>query len=48
MVDEKKLQVRPEVKKLVTFSRLNLQDDSKMLFMKGMDRDFLLQRVDLF
>jgi chemotaxis protein methyltransferase CheR len=36
-VDEKKLQVRPEVKKLITFSRLNLQDDSKMLFMKGMD-----------
>jgi len=35
--DEKKLQVRPEVKKLITFSRLNLQDDSKMLFMKGMD-----------
>ena len=33
----KKLQVRPEVKKLVTFSRLNLKDDSKMLFMKGMD-----------
>jgi chemotaxis protein methyltransferase CheR len=39
-VDEKKLQVRPEVKKLVTFSRLNLQDDSKMLFMKGMDLIF--------
>lgn len=37
VVDEKKLQVRPEVKKLVTFSRLNLQDDTKMLFMKGMD-----------
>ena len=36
-VDEKKMQVRPEVKKLVTFNRLNLQDDSKMLFMKGMD-----------
>lgn len=36
-VDEKKLQVRPEVKKLITFSRLNLQDDAKMLFMKGMD-----------
>ena len=36
-VDEKKLQVRPEVKKLITFSRLNLQDDSRMLFMKGMD-----------
>jgi chemotaxis protein methyltransferase CheR len=39
-VDEKKLQVRPEVKKLITFSRLNLQDDSKMLFMKGMDLVF--------
>ena len=37
LVDEKKLQVRPEVKKLVTFSRLNLQDDTRMLFMKGMD-----------
>jgi chemotaxis protein methyltransferase CheR len=36
-VDERKLQVRPEVKQLITFSRLNLQDDSKMLFMKGMD-----------
>ena len=40
MLDEKKLQVRPEVKKLITFSRLNLQDDSKMLFMKGMDLIF--------
>ncbi len=40
VVDEKKLQVRPEVKKLVTFSRLNLQDDSRMLFMKGMDLIF--------
>ncbi|MFY9682364.1 MAG: protein-glutamate O-methyltransferase CheR [Candidatus Sulfotelmatobacter sp.] len=40
IVDEKKLQVRPEVKKLVSFSRLNLQDDSKMLFMKGMDLIF--------
>src|SRR3981081_2489367 len=39
-VDEKKLQVRPEVKKLITFNRLNLQDDSKMLFMKGMDLIF--------
>ncbi len=38
--DEKKLQVRPEVKKLITFSRLNLQDDSKMLFMKSMDLIF--------
>jgi chemotaxis protein methyltransferase CheR len=39
-VDEKKLQVRPEVKKLINFSRLNLQDDSRMLFMKGMDLIF--------
>lgn len=39
-VDEKKLQVRPEVKKLITFSRLNLQDESRMLFMKGMDLIF--------
>jgi chemotaxis protein methyltransferase CheR len=38
--EEKKLQVRPEVKKLVAFSRLNLQDDSRMLFMKGMDLIF--------
>lgn len=36
-LDEKKMEVRPEVKKLITFSRLNLQDDSRMLFMKGMD-----------
>jgi chemotaxis protein methyltransferase CheR len=35
--DEKRLQVRPDVKKFITFNRLNLQDDSKMLFMKGMD-----------
>jgi len=39
-VDGKKLQVRPEVKKLITFSRLNLKDDSKVLFMKGMDLIF--------
>jgi chemotaxis protein methyltransferase CheR len=39
-VDDKRLQVRPEVQKLVSFSRLNLQDDSKMLFMKGMDLIF--------
>jgi chemotaxis protein methyltransferase CheR len=39
-VDEKKLLIRPEVKKLISFSRLNLQDDSKMLFMKGMDLIF--------
>lgn len=39
-IDEKKLQVLPAVKKLITFSRLNLQEDSKMLFMKGMDLIF--------
>ncbi len=38
--EDKKLQVHPEVKKLITFTRLNLQDDSKMLFMKGMDLIF--------
>jgi len=37
---EKKLQVRPEVKQIISFSRLNLQDDSKVLFMKGMDLIF--------
>ncbi len=37
---DNKLEVRPEVKKLITFSRLNLQDDSRMLFMKGMDLIF--------
>jgi chemotaxis protein methyltransferase CheR len=36
-VDEKKLRVRDEVKKLISFSRLNLRDDSKILFMKGID-----------
>lgn len=36
-VDQKRMQVRPEVKNLITFTRLNLQEDSKMLFMKGMD-----------
>ena len=40
IVDEKKLQVRPAVKQLITFSRLNLQDDSKMLFLKGIDLIF--------
>ncbi len=38
--ENEKLQVRPEVKKLITFNRVNLQDDSKMLFMKGMDLVF--------
>jgi chemotaxis protein methyltransferase CheR len=39
-VEQNKLQVHPEVKKLITFSRLNLQDDSRMLFMKGVDLIF--------
>jgi len=37
---DKKLEVRPEVRGLISFSRLNLQDDSRMLFMKGMDLIF--------
>lgn len=32
-----KLQVKDELKTKISFSRLNLNDDSKMLFMKGMD-----------
>jgi chemotaxis protein methyltransferase CheR len=32
-----KLQVKPEVQANVSFSRLNLLDDSRMLFAKGMD-----------
>jgi chemotaxis protein methyltransferase CheR len=35
-----KLQVKDEVKAPITFSRLNLSDDSKMLFMKGLDLIF--------
>jgi len=35
-----KLQVNNEVKAKVSFSRLNLNDDSKMLFMKGLDLIF--------
>ena len=35
-----KLQVNNDVKAKVSFSRLNLNDDSKMLFMKGMDLIF--------
>lgn len=38
--DGTKLQVKDEVKARVSFSRLNLNDDSKMLFMKGMDLIF--------
>lgn len=35
--DEPRIQIRPDLKKLISFKRLNLLDDSKMLFMKGMD-----------
>jgi chemotaxis protein methyltransferase CheR len=35
--DPKKLQVRDEVKKLITFTRLNLHDDTKVVFMRGID-----------
>ncbi len=35
-----KLKVRDEVKARITFQRLNLNDDSRMLFMKGMDLIF--------
>jgi len=37
---EDRLQVTPEVKSLVSISRLNLLDDARMLFMKGMDLIF--------
>jgi chemotaxis protein methyltransferase CheR len=36
-VEGGRLQVKPEVKKLVTCKRLNLSEDAQMLFMKGMD-----------
>jgi chemotaxis protein methyltransferase CheR len=39
-VDGDKLQVKDEVRARITFSRLNLSDDTKMLFMKGMDLIF--------
>jgi len=35
-----RLKVRDEIKARITFSRLNLNDDSRMLFMKGMDLIF--------
>jgi chemotaxis protein methyltransferase CheR len=38
--DGEKLRVSDEVRSRITFSRLNLNDDSKMLFMKGMDLIF--------
>lgn len=39
-VDGGRLKVRDEVKARITFTRLNLSDDSRMVFMKGMDLIF--------
>ena len=38
--DGAKLKVRDDVKSRITFQRLNLNDDSRMVFMKGMDLIF--------
>jgi chemotaxis protein methyltransferase CheR len=38
--DEKRLQVTDQLKSLVRFDRVNLNDDSKMTFLKGMDLIF--------
>jgi chemotaxis protein methyltransferase CheR len=38
--DEKQLQVTDQLKSLVRFDRVNLNDDSKMTFLKGMDLIF--------
>lgn len=35
--NEKQLQASDELKSLIRFDRVNLRDDSKMLFLKGMD-----------
>lgn len=36
-VDDKRLQASDQLKSLIRFDRVNLNDDSKMLFLKGMD-----------
>lgn len=36
-VDDKKLQVTDQLKSLIRFDRVNLSDDSKMVFLKGID-----------
>jgi chemotaxis protein methyltransferase CheR len=36
-VDDKRLQASDELKALIRFDRVNLRDDSKMLFLKGVD-----------
>lgn len=38
--DEKKLQVSDQLKSMIRFDRVNLNDDSKMLFLKGLDLIF--------
>jgi chemotaxis protein methyltransferase CheR len=38
--DEKRLQVTDKLKSLIRFDRVNLNDDSKMTFLKGMDLIF--------
>ncbi len=38
--DEKRLQATDELKSLIRFDRVNLHDDSKMTFLKGMDLIF--------
>ncbi|HEY1464684.1 MAG TPA: protein-glutamate O-methyltransferase CheR [Terriglobales bacterium] len=37
---DKKIQAGTVIKKLITFSRVNLQEESRVLFMKGMDLIF--------
>ena len=36
-VDDKRLQANDQLKSIIRFDRVNLSDDSKMLFLKGMD-----------
>lgn len=36
-IDDKRLQANDQLKALIRFDRVNLSDDSKMLFLKGMD-----------
>lgn len=38
--DEKRLQATDQLKSLIRFDRVNLNDDSKMIFLKGMDLIF--------
>jgi chemotaxis protein methyltransferase CheR len=39
-VDDKRLQATDQLKSLIRFDRVNLNDDSKMTFLKGMDLIF--------